>query len=100
METLCSAYVVLVGQIRWIVDIGMRGQIVTNRLPYKYFRVMALDPVGYREVGSKSYADEIHARNHLDFLRRKGVRCDLYVTRTNWLLVDQQPELEGQEELF
>jgi hypothetical protein len=73
---------------------------VPRRLPRQFFRVHALDPAGWGEVGSKSYADESHARSHLDSLRRKGIRCDLYTTSTAWTLIDQQPELEGQEELF
>jgi hypothetical protein len=75
----------------------------TARLPKAFYKVAVTHSNGKLrtyDLGGKTYADENHARAQLDRLRRKGVECDLYTTSTAWTLIDQQPELEGQDQLF
>lgn len=62
-------------------------------LPKKYWRV-ALEKgekskLGWSEIGSKTYADERFAWQHLDSLRKRGVRCALFESEpVIWRLVD------------
>jgi hypothetical protein len=69
------------------------------KLPKQLWRVSLTLPV-IKWGETKTFANEEPARRHLAKMRARGVGCNLYTTSTDWKLIDQQPELEGQEELF
>lgn len=72
-------------------------------LPEYFYRVAVRSSKGKLrtyEKGGGNYVREDHARAQLARLRRKGVECDLYVSPLNWSMLDQQPELEGQDALW
>lgn len=74
-----------------------------NRLPVKFYRVKVTngEKLGYRDVGSKTYADIKHAQNHIDRLRTQGVDSELWETSTDWKLVSTTERvLDGQEPLW
>lgn len=75
----------------------------TARLPKEFYKVSVVNSHGKLrtyDLGGKTYADEKAAKKQLDRLRSQGVECDLYWSPATWVLVDKQPELDGQEELF
>lgn len=74
-----------------------------NRLPAKFYRVKVLngEKLGYRDVGSKTYADIKHAQNHMDRLESQGVASELWETLTDWRLVPApETQVDGQQPLW
>lgn len=74
-----------------------------NRLPIKFYRVKVTngEKLGYRDVGSKTYADIKHAQNHIDRLESQGIDSELWETSTDWRLVSTtRKELDGQGPLW
>ena len=74
-----------------------------NRLPTKFYRVKVLngEKLGFRDVGSKTYADLRHAENHRKSLARKGIESELWETSTDWRLVStSETQVDGQQPLW
>lgn len=74
-----------------------------NRLPKVFYRVMVTDPtnLGYRDIGSKTYADRNHADAHRGRLSARGIPSELWETATDWQPVpDNETVLDGQEPLW
>jgi len=54
---------------------------MSNRLPKQFWRVVIVEGrVSHYEVGSKTYAAEGHARNHVKALANKGVKAEVWTT--------------------
>lgn len=74
-----------------------------NRLPGKFYRVKVIngEKLGYQDVGSKTYADLTHAKNHIKRLEAQGVDSELWETSTDWKFVSTtHKELDGQGPLW
>ena len=74
-----------------------------NRLPRKFYRVKVLDgsKLGYRDVGSKTYASLAHAEYHRKHLSRRGIESELWETDTDWRLVStSETQVDGQQTLW
>jgi hypothetical protein len=54
---------------------------VSNRLPKQFWRVnIVTGSVGVYQLGSKTYASEIHAVKQAQRLERKGCEVDIHTT--------------------
>jgi hypothetical protein len=45
-------------------------------------------PLLYREMGGKKFTRKNAAVDHLNTLRKKGVRCELYEAEVHWNVID------------
>lgn len=76
---------------------------MANRLPTKFYRVVAHDTGKLRtsERASQTYADKKHAEARVDWLAARGVDSELYETEeVVWKKISTSPTIsEGQETL-
>lgn len=73
-----------------------------NRLPVKFYRVVAHDTGKLRtsERASQTYADKKHAEARVDWLAVRGVDSDLYESETVvWHKISAPKIIEGQDPL-